>query len=303
MGYSKIFEIAKMFLNTNIETYYMDVIGIDMGGTSIDMGLVDKNLIKKRIAVPTNAKTGKTKVLKALTEGIDKLFNKNVKAIGIGVPGSLNIIKGNIIELVNIPDLNGFNIKKFLEKKYAVPVSVNNDTNCLALGEKFFGAAKKYDDVVGIIIGTGFGAGIILNQKLFCGKDCAAGEFGEITFKYKTVEDYCSGKFFKGQGYDGKDLFEKAKKMNKEALEIFRQYGTHLGEALSMIVNSLNPEAIVLGGSVANASRFYKKSMMLALKTNSRKESFQRVNIFFSTSRETSILGASLLCNNKNIIQ
>jgi len=280
----------------------MTIIGIDMGGTSIDMGLVDKNIIKKRIAVPTNAKKGKNIVLNALIGGIDKLFNKTVKAIGIGIPGSVDMVKGNIIHLKNVPDLNGFNIKRFLEKKYNVPVSINNDANCFALGEKFFGKGIKYDDVVGIIIGTGFGTGIILNQKLFCGKDCATGEFGAITFKYKTVEDYCSGKFFKSQGYDGKDLFEKAKKMNKQALDIFRQYGTHLGEALSIIVSALNPEAIVLGGSVSNSSRFYKKAMMIALKNNSRKESFQRVKIFFSTSRETAILGASLLCNSKNII-
>ena len=160
----------------------------------------------------------------------------------------------------------------------------------------YFGKGKKYKDLVGLIIGTGVGAGIIINGKLYSGQNCAAGEFGKIAYLKHDIEHYCSGKFFQNEyNIDGEALFQKALRNDKTAKEIFKTYGKHLGKALSIITSSLDPQIIILGGSVSKAHNFFKKSMNASLKDSVYTKTFKNLKIKASLNKNIALLGAASL--------
>jgi len=177
---------------------------------------------------------------------------------------------------------------------------VNNDANCFALGEKYFGSARGYKNIVGIIIGTGFGAGVIIDNKLYCGNNCAAGEFGRIILKDKTVEDYCSGKFFIDKyKIPGEKIYGLAKKNGKRGLKAFKEFGKNLGLGVSIIINSIDPEIIVLGGSISKAYRFFKRPFFASLKKHTYKQVYKNIRIKTSKIEKAGVLGAASLFFNE----
>ena len=201
-------------------------IGIDVGGTNIRCAAISKSIgIISYKKEKIENKNSKEKVIKQIILLIDSLFTKKIKGIAVGVPSIVDLRKGIVYEANNIPSWKEVPLKKILENRYKVPVLINNDANCFAMGEKNFGSGKGYKDIVGVILGNGFGAGIVINGKLYCGNDCAAGEFGRTPFKDNTIEDYCSGKFFDMHGISGEELHKMAEKGNKRALQIFNEFG------------------------------------------------------------------------------
>ena len=274
----------------------MAVIGIDVGGTKISAGIVRDNKLSKVIIQKIYSKNSKDSIIKQLIQIINQLFNPDIKGMGIGVPAIVDLKTGTVYESVNIPPWNKLPLKRIIEKKFKVPVFINNDANCFALGEKHFGKGKNYDDIVGLIIGTGTGAGIIINKKLYCGQNCSAGEFGRIPYIKHNVEYYCSGQFFqKEYNIDGEDLCKKTTKQSKKIFEI---YGKHLGKALSMIINSIDPQIIILGGSVSKSYKFFKDSMYSSLKSSVYKKTFKNIKIAVSNIDNIAVLGAASLCFN-----
>ncbi len=122
-----------------------------------------------------------------------------------------------------------------MESEFNVPVFIDNDANCFAVGERLYGKGRQYENFVGLAIGTGIGAGIINRGRLLEDSNCGSGEFGEISYKDKRYEDYCSGLFFKNKyNIDGKTLCKKAKNNNRAALKIFEDFGYHLGNAIKL---------------------------------------------------------------------
>ncbi|MBS3176542.1 ROK family protein [Candidatus Woesearchaeota archaeon] len=147
-----------------------------------------------------------------------------------------------------------------MEKKYHIPVSVQNDAKCFALGEKSADHGKKFKNIVAVTISTGLRAGIIINEKLYVGYNGGAGEFGEMTFKDQNAEYYCAGKYFiKKYNKSGEELFKEANQNNPKALTIFNEFGHNLGKVLAMVVHAIDPEIIILGGSVSKAYKFFEK--------------------------------------------
>ena len=124
-------------------------------------------------------------------------MSDHIKAIGIGVPSVVDTHTGIVYDVQNIPSWKEVAIAQKMQELYKLPVLVNNDANCFALGEYHFGKGKGTKSMVGVTIGTGIGAGIIINGKLYCGPNCGAGEFGMIGYLDKVVEYYASGQFFK----------------------------------------------------------------------------------------------------------
>ena len=274
----------------------MEIIGIDLGGTKIDTGIVSDNGLEKVVSKKVKSLGTQQEVISQITETIDELLCSEVKGIGIGVPAIVNVKKGIVYETVNIPSWKKVPLKDILEKKYQIPVKLNNDANCFVLAEKYFGKGKSYQNIVGLTIGTGLGAGIIINDKLHSGHNCGAGEFGEIVFKEHNIEHYCSGQFFENKyKTTGEKLFEQAKQNNLKALKIFREFGENLGEALSMIVHSVDPEIIILGGSVSNSAKYFKKSMKDSLKKLIYEKSYSELEIEVSKTNNIAILGAASL--------
>ncbi|MCP9199277.1 ROK family protein [Gramella sp. GC03-9] len=237
------------------------VLAIDIGGTKIHIGHIHDGKILKEKIFPTNSKAAAVEILHKIRTQIES-FQVDFDVIAIGVPGLVDEKKGIIYDLNNIPSWKEVHLKDFLESHFKVPVLVTNDANMFVLGEKCFGKARNYRNFVGISIGTGLGTGIFIDNKLYAGNYSAAGELGSLPYKDKTIEDYCSGKFFLQQyQLKGSEVYEMALKGDEKALRIFDEYGSHLGEAIKMVLFLLSPQAIFLGGSVSKSYKFFEKAL------------------------------------------
>jgi glucokinase len=273
------------------------VIGVDLGGTNVRAGkIVGQKMVAHRARTIT-AHGAQDLVLREVLETIAAVFDNQVSAIGIGVPSLVDVDKGIVYSVENIPSWKEVPLKEILQQSFGITVHVNNDANCFALGEFYFGAGRGLQHLVGMILGTGLGAGIIIDGKLYCGRNCGAGEIGKIHYKEHTIEDYCSGRFFRQQyRIDGNILFERARQGDAQALEIFNTYGDNLGQALMIALYAYDPEIIVLGGSVSKAWPFYEKSLRRKLESFAYRHALDRVTIQPAQTPEISILGAAALC-------
>lgn len=146
-----------------------NIIGVDLGGTNIRAGKVVAQSIVQTAKAPTASSGTEAEVLETLYSVIDGCFDENTKSIGVGVPSVVDVEKGIVYDVVNIPSWKVVPLKEILENRYKVPVYINNDANCFALGEKYFGKAQSYKSIVGLTIGTGMGSGLIFNSRLFEG--------------------------------------------------------------------------------------------------------------------------------------
>ncbi|MGB5894297.1 MAG: ROK family protein, partial [Ignavibacteriaceae bacterium] len=204
------------------------IIGVDMGGTNIGLGRVEKDQFDKCKSFDISAQGTKEKILEEIINAIYSVFDEHVAGIGIGVPSLVDVNKGIVYDVQNIPSWDEIHLKDILEEQFGIPVYVNNDANCFTIGEKYFGKGKRFSNIVGLTLGTGLGAGIIINNRLYSGTNCGAGEFGSIPYKDQILEYYCSGQFFrKVFNIEGSVVFEKAKLGDKKALKIFEEFGFH----------------------------------------------------------------------------
>lgn len=275
------------------------IIGIDLGGTNIRLGLVEESKIVKMSADKISSKATQDVIISEILEAISKIFTKDVIGIGIGVPSIVDIKNGIVYEVHNIPSWREVHLKRIIEDKFKVPTFVNNDVNCFVLGEKHFGKGKPYNDVIGLAMGTGLGGGVIINGKLYAGKNCGAGEFGLMKYLDKNYEYYCSGQFFNFKhGVKGEDVLSNAKNGDINSLKIFEEFGEHMGNLINSIMYALNPEIIVLGGSVSKAYSYFKNSMFKKIDEYEFKTQLTELKIEKSTLKNSAILGASSLIEN-----
>jgi len=229
-------------------------IGIDIGGTSIVAARFSEAEMLERKEVPTGADRPAEQIMESLYEAIELVMTEEVVGIGIGMPGFMNSETGEILQINNIPSFNGFFIKPAVEKRFNLPAFQSNDANCFALGETYYGAGKKYNTLVGVTLGTGLGGGIIIDRKIHTGLMGGAGELGCVPFHGGMVEDICSAALFKNKYQStGAELYKKAKAGDKDALAVFDELAQNIGEFLVTVLYILSPEAIVIGGSVANS--------------------------------------------------
>lgn len=272
------------------------IIGIDIGATKIHIGLVqDGNIIdEEKFATPTHAP--KEQIIAEIVNGIEKLNDPDVYGIGIGVPGLVDEENGIIHDVQNIPSWKKIYLKDHLENYFDKPVAITNDANTFVLGEKIYGKAKGFKNLVGLTLGTGFGSGIIIDSHLYSGTLSSAGELGGIPYLNHTIEDYCSGKFFQDQfGMEGSEVHELAKKGDANALNIFRQYGEHLGNAIKLILFTLSPQAILLGGSISGCYPLFKDAMLESIAKFPFKLVTERLVIKPSELANAAVLGAAAL--------
>jgi glucokinase len=273
------------------------VIGVDLGGTNVRAGKIVGQKMVAHCARTITSQGAQDLVLREIHETIAAVFDKQVSAIGIGVPSLVDVDKGIVYTVENIPSWKKVPLKKILEQSFGIPVHVNNDANCFALGEFYFGPGRDYQHLVGMILGTGLGAGIIINGKLYCGRNCGAGEIGKILYKEHTIEYYCSGQFFQHQyGMDGGILYKRARQGDTHALEIFNTFGDNLGQAIMIALYAYDPEIIVLGGSVSKAWPFFQKALHRRLASFTYQHVLARVLIKPARTPIISILGAAALC-------
>jgi len=277
------------------------IIGVDLGGTKIAAGKISQGKVEEdysSLLSKQKLESDAEAVIAVVVNTITHLFDRKVKGIGVGVPSVVDRKKGIIYDVVNIPSWKEVYLKSILESKFGVPAFIDNDANCFALGERLYGKGRKYENFVGLTIGTGIGGGVINKGRLLEDTNCGSGEFGEILYKDKRYEDYCSGLFFQNK-YDikGQDLFKRAKNKDKTAIKIFEEFGFHLGNAIKTVMCAVDPEAIIIGGSIVASKEFYEKAMWDQIKTFTFSRSVKKLKIEFSKqTKHSPILGAAAVC-------
>jgi glucokinase len=269
----------------------MFILGFDIGGTKCAVMTAEYEngnikLLKKE-KCPTDRSITPTEMIDRLIKMADSIIDKKPEAIGISCGGPLDSKKGVIMNPPNLPGWDNIHIVEQIEAHYEVPTKLQNDANACAVAEWKFGAGKGKDNVVFMTFGTGLGAGLILDGKLYSGTNDNAGELGHIRLdrfgpvgygKAGSFEGFCSGggiaqlgytmalekaqsgqypAFFK-PGMTAKDVTAKtiadaADAGDETALEVYRTCGEYLGKGLSILIDLLNPEVVVIGSIFARS--------------------------------------------------
>ena len=269
-------------------------IGVDLGGTKIAVGLVDESF---RIVTKSTLPTGAERPGEAIVDDIARLCKKVcadagvsvslIESVGIASPGIANNAAGRVEYANNLP-FRRFPIARLLRERFGVGVvHVENDANAAAWGEAVAGAAKGTRNSVMITLGTGVGGGIIIDNKIYTGSNCAGAELGHIVIEYggypctcgrrgcwesyssatalirmtreKIAECEAAGRKTlmselaeKSGGIDGRTAFDAARQGDGPAREVYDKYIGYLACGLTNIVNIFQPEVISLGGGISN---------------------------------------------------
>lgn len=273
-----------------------NTIGIDLGGTNIRGGLVTGKEITAISSERIKKKGTAAQIIEQLFGVTEKLINDSVEAIGIGVPGLVIEESGIVFDVLNIPSWKEVPLKQLMEERFSLPVLINNDANCFAVGEYYFGKGVEGESMIGLTIGTGLGSGLILKGKLYSGKNCGAGEFGMIDYLDHFIEYYASGQYFENvYQEDGEIVFKKAKEGDANAIRMYEEMGAHLGNTIKTILYALEVEHIILGGSVRHAYSFFQQSMWNRINTFAYKQVVEQLKIEISGLENSGILGAAAL--------
>lgn len=290
------------------------VLAFDIGGTKIASGIVEFSENGYKIFDYQKIKTPRNKdgVIKKLIELVNYYQeNNNFNKIGISFAGQVDNEKGVVIFSPNIKGWKNDNIKKIIKEKTGINTEIDNDVKCFALGEMKFGQSKKYKNIVYLAIGTGIGGAIEIDNKLYRGENNIAGEFGHMVIvnngtKYSCVnkgywEQYVSGKAIERLYFQ---LYENKKKAKEIAIDsikgvkkdkkVIKEASSYLAIGLTNIINTINPELILVGGSVVKQDeilKLAKKEVLKKVLIPGRKTKIVRSSL----KDEAMLVGAALL--------
>lgn len=273
-------------------------IGVDVGGTSISAGRVENEKIVCKSEVSTPVGKPIEDFLVALYYAIDQVKNEDTVAIGVGVPGYLDIEEGRVKYIFNIPSLKDVSIKNELNSKYGIPVYVNNDANCFALGVSSYGVGKQYKNIVAITLGTGLGGGIVADNKVVSGVLGGCGELGAIRVMGSNFDTICGSKFFAKHNTTGYELFQRAEAGDAKALDLFTSYGMYLSQLVHTIVSFVAPEAIIFGGEISKSFKYFKEPVLDVVRCLPAEGLRKGIHIHETELENIGVLGAASLCEN-----
>mgnify|MGYP004641707207 FL=1 len=275
----------------------MNVLGIDIGGTSIVGGKIEDGRIVGQSKAGTRASEGGDVSLGVLKSVVAELVDGQTRAIGVGVPSVVDRKTGIVYNVQNIAGWDEVDIRGILEREFGLPVFVDNDANCFAFGEKIFGKGREFSNFVGVTLGTGVGSGIISAGRLLPDANCGSGEFGEVRIGGVKFDDWCGSHFFPDEtGMSGAELSALARKGDAKALKAFEEYGRRLSELIKLIVLVLDPEAVIFGGSIAKSFDFFGDAIRANLADFPYPKSIEKLQILASDSNDSGVLGAASLC-------
>lgn len=275
------------------------ILGVDLGGTNLSLGLVDNGVVIKSVSVPSFSSSATLEeTLSYLAEQISSMLRQErVTRIGIGVPSVVDVSRGIVYEAANIPSWKEVPLKDYLEDRFRIPVHVNNDANCYAMGAYgSYPADSKPEVLVTVTLGTGIGIGIVDHGRLMCGVNCGAGELGYLPYKEGCLEDYCSRQFFDRHHVKPHEGCSAAIDGDAESILLFEEFGRNLGHALMVLMYAYDPSHIVLGGGIANALPLFRGAMERYVKERFPFPSnVERLTVDVKTDNEIPIIGASLI--------
>lgn len=260
------------------------VFGVDIGGTTVKLGLFDvEGNVLDKWEITTRTENGGENILPDIADSIKEkmkqIDKESVAGVGVGAPGPIDG-KGIVHRAVNL-GWGTFSVKDTLENLLSMPVMAGNDANVAALGEMWMGGGQGYRDLVVVTLGTGVGGGIIVDGKILTGSTGAGGEIGHIHVN-DNEEDFCGcgnkgcleqyssatgitrmanqllassdmESVLRGGEVSAKTVFDAVKERDPLALEVAQKFGNYLGDALASIACVVNPEVIVIGGGVSKA--------------------------------------------------
>jgi glucokinase len=273
-------------------------IGVDLGGTNVRAGLVKNGKIIALHKQPISSHAEQKIVLDEIYQTIAAVLQPGVTGIGIGVP---SLVKDGVVySVANIPSWRKVPLKKLLEKRFGIPAYVNNDAKCFALGELHYGQGRGRKNLVGLIIGTGMGCGVVINGRLYTGANGAAGELGHAPYMAEEIEYYCSGRFFKREfGLDAVEVQNRADAGDFKAAEMLAAFGDHFTNAIMTVLYAYDPEIIVLGGGVSKAFHYFEPRMREKLRVFKFQNALKRLKIVQSKKPHIAVLAAAALCLDK----
>ena len=272
------------------------IIGVDLGGTKVSVGAVSGGAVTRVVRGDVPSREAAEVVLAAIIDVIDEVFEPSVVGIGCGVPSVVDVERGIVFDVENIPSWKEMPLKSALEDRFGVPASVNNDANAFAVGEHVFGAGRQYADMVGLTLGTGMGTGVIVNGRLYSGHNCGVGEIGMMAHKDLTLEEYCSGPFFvREYGAPGSEIYRRARAGEAEAITAFERYGAELSEAVMIALYAYDPQAVIFGGSISAAFGLFEAGLCRGLDRFAYRRVIERLQMMPSTLENSAVLGAAAL--------
>ncbi|GAP42459.1 sugar kinase of the NBD/HSP70 family [Lentimicrobium saccharophilum] len=278
------------------------MLGFDIGGTNLRAGVIENGSVLSIYREPIGDQFDEQGTINQVIKLISMAMSPGIISIGVGVPSVVDVKTGIVYDTVNIPSWKEVPLKDILEKQFGIPVLINNDANCFVLGEKYFGSGKNVSNLTGLILGTGVGAGLIMNNKLVPGHNCGAGEFGMVSYLEHDYEYYCGGGNFELlYGNSAVEISRLAGAGNPEALRIWNTYGKHLAELIKLVLYTADPQSIVLGGSLSQAYPFFKESMLQSLQTFAFRNTLKNLSIHVSELEYAGVLGAACLYNDSGI--
>ncbi|WP_353932383.1 ROK family protein [Okeanomitos corallinicola TIOX110] len=250
------------------------VIGIDLGGTAIKLGLFTANgSCLKSITVDTPQPATPAAVLSQMIDAIAQIDPDNHSiAIGVGTPGPADA-GGRVAKVaINLAGWHDVPLADWLEAKTGKPTILANDANCAGLGEAWLGAGRNFDNLILLTLGTGVGGAIILDGKLFVGHQGAAAELGLISLNpdgpmcnsgnQGSLEQYaCISAIRRRTGKEPAELGKLAQNGDLEALTFWQEYGKDLGIGLTSLIYVLTPQAVIIGGGVSASFEYFLPSM------------------------------------------
>lgn len=301
------------------------VVGVDVGGTNIKLGIVDPfgKVIARNSFATAPFTSNKNQLINALAAAIQKiaadagLTMAQTAGVGIGLPGPIDYTRGVVRFLPNIPGWNNVPLAALLRNILGVPVYIDNDVKLITLAEWHFGAGRQVANMICLTLGTGVGSGLILNNKLYRGDSNAAGELGHVPLNEDGPACNCGG-FGCLEAYIGnRALVRRAEQVlgrktvtleeasalahagNRKAIRFWTEAAEHLGNGLVTVVNLLNPSLIVIGGGVSNNHAFLFKTAQQVIERRAMNARSSKVKIIRAVlGNDAGILGAQVLVKN-----
>ncbi len=273
-------------------------IGVDLGGTNSRIAAVDeRGTLLEKTTTGTQVARGRDSVINHMCEAIrataTKFSSSTLAGIGIGVPGIIDMDTGMLRESPNLPGWDNYPVRDEIERRLGTKVILENDANSAALGEQWLGAARDYDDMFMLTLGTGVGGGLVLHGRIWHGMRGMAGEPGHITVQPDGPPCPCGNRgcleqlasataivrmareaIARGHSpmlvraseedpeFGAKVVYQMAVQGDHAAQEIFRRVGSALGIGLADLINLLNLPIYVIGGGVANAWDAFQPALL-----------------------------------------
>lgn len=257
-------------------------IGVDLGGTKIEIIALDtgaKTLLRERVATPQGDYAATVEAVARLVESVESRLGCAGLPVGVATPGALSQATG-MLKNANSVCLNGRPLRQDLEKRLGRPLRFGNDANCFALSEAVDGAAVGGRVVFGVIIGTGTGAGIVVERRLLTGPNAIAGEWGHNPLPWPQGDElpgpvcYCGkrgcietwlsgpgmGRDFTahtGEALSAESIVARAEHGDAPSRAVLERYYDRMARALAQIINVLDPDLIVLGGGMGKIPTLY----------------------------------------------